>query len=86
MHGRRLVYPIRRTHEAHHLVFFSKRGLESAARGAGLRIRELWFDRLLRGRMDGHPVVTAATSALLRMENALGNGLFVNLILEKTEE
>ena len=81
--GRRLVYPIRRTHEAHHLVFFTRRGLEVAAREAGLRIQALWFDRLLRGRMDGHPVVTAATSALLRIENALGNGLFVNTTLER---
>ena len=79
----RLSYPMRRTHEAHHLVFFTRRGLELAAREAGLRIRELWFDRLLRGRMDGPPVVTAVTSALLRMENALGNGLFVNLTLER---
>jgi hypothetical protein len=32
--------------------------------------------------MDGHPLVTAATSLLLAAENALGNGLFVNLLLE----
>ncbi len=83
--GRRLSYPMRRTHEAHHLVFFTRRGLELAAREAGLRIQELWFDRLLRGRMDGHPIVTSATSAVLRIENALGNGLFVNLTLQRSE-
>ena len=81
--ARRFVYPIRRTHEAHHLVFFTRSGLERAARESGLRIRALWFDRLRRGRMDGHPIVTAVTAALLSAENALGNGLFVNLTLEK---
>ncbi len=80
--GGRLTYPIRRTHEPHHLTFFTREGLELAANRAGLRIRDSWFDRLLRGRMDGHWVVTAATALLLRLENALGNGLFVNLILE----
>ena len=78
----RLRHPARRTHEAHHLVFFTRRGLERAARESGLRIRELWFDRLHRGRMDGHPLVTAATALLLRAENALGGGLFVNALLE----
>jgi 2-polyprenyl-3-methyl-5-hydroxy-6-metoxy-1,4-benzoquinol methylase len=80
--GGRLHYPIRRTHEPHHLVFFSEEGLEIAVERANLRIQHRWFDRLLRGRMDGHPVVTALTALLLRLENALGNGLFVNLILE----
>ena len=78
----RVTYAIRRTHEAHHLVFFTRKGLEIVARRAGLGIQELWFDRLLRARMDGHPALTAATATLLRLENALGNGLFVNLILE----
>lgn len=80
--GGRLTYPIRRTHEPHHLSFFTQEGLEIAADRAGLRIRDRWFDRLLRGRMDGHPLVTGATALLLWMENAVGNGLFVNLILE----
>ena len=77
-----MTYPMRRTHEPHHLVFFSRDGLDLAAERAGLQIRDQWHDRLARGRMDGHPVVTALTSLLLRAENALGNGLFVNLILE----
>jgi len=80
--GGRLTYPIRRTHEPHHLTFFTHKGITIAAERAGLRVRDYWFDRLLRGRMDGHPLVTAATALLLRLENALGNGLFVNLILE----
>lgn len=80
--GGRLSYPVRRTHEAHHLVFFTRRGLALAADRAGLRIRELWFDRLARERMDGHPFITGATALLLTLENAFGNGLFVNLILE----
>jgi 2-polyprenyl-3-methyl-5-hydroxy-6-metoxy-1,4-benzoquinol methylase len=80
--GGRVSYPMRRTHEPHHLVFFTEQGLEIAASQAGLRIRDRWFDRLLWGRMDGHPVVTGATSLLLRLENSFGNGLFVNLILE----
>jgi SAM-dependent methyltransferase len=80
--GGRMTYPIRRTHEPHHLVFFTQQGLDIAAERAGLKIRDRWFDRLARGRMDGHPLVTGATSLLLRFENALGNGLFLNLILE----
>jgi 2-polyprenyl-3-methyl-5-hydroxy-6-metoxy-1,4-benzoquinol methylase len=80
--GGRFVAPVRRTHEAHHLVFFTREGLDLAAERAGLRVRELWFGRLARRRMDGPPLVTAAAAALLALENALGNGLFVNLILE----
>jgi len=80
--GGRLTRAVRRTHEAHHLVFFTRAGLAVAAERAGLRIRELWFGRLARRRMDGPPLVTAAAAALLAVENALGNGLFVNLILE----
>ena len=76
-----LPYPVRRTHEAHHLVFFTRKGLDLAIARAGLVMRDLWYDRLLRGRMDGHPVVTAATASLLRLENAFGNGLFFNLTL-----
>jgi len=79
----RISGPVRRTHEPHHLVFFSRRGLENLADEAGLRIRELWFDRLAMARMDGSRALTAATAALLAVENALGNGLFVNLLLEK---
>jgi 2-polyprenyl-3-methyl-5-hydroxy-6-metoxy-1,4-benzoquinol methylase len=81
----RLRYPARRTHEAHHLVFFTRRGLEHAARSAGLRISELWFDRLHHGRMDGAPLLTRATSLALRAENALGSGLFINLLLERSD-
>jgi SAM-dependent methyltransferase len=81
----RLRFAARRTHEPHHLVFFTRRGLERAAHGAGLGVRELWFDRLHRGRMDGHPLVTGATSLLLRAENALGSGLFINVLLEHAE-
>ena len=80
--GGRVTAPARRTHEAHHLVFFTRDGLRTMAARAGLGIRELWFDRLAHARMDGHPLVTAATSLLLAAENALGNGLFVNLLLE----
>ncbi|HVH05152.1 MAG TPA: class I SAM-dependent methyltransferase [Myxococcota bacterium] len=75
--------PARRTHEPHHLVFFSRRGLRTLADRAGLRIRAQWFDRLARTRMDGHPALTAATAALLAAEVALGGGLFVNLLLER---
>ncbi len=79
----RIRGPVRRTHEPHHLVFFSRRGLANLADAADLRIRALWFDRLAMARMDGSRVVAAATAALLAVENALGNGLFVNLLLEK---
>ena len=77
----RIRGPARRTHEAHHLVFFSRAGLATLAERAGLRIHALWFDRLARARMDGPPALTTATAALLAVENALGNGLFVNLLL-----
>ena len=80
----RLRYPARRTHEPHHLVFFTGRGLERAAECAGLRIREVWYDRLHRGRMDGHPLVTGATSLMLRAEHALGGGLFLTALLAHT--
>jgi SAM-dependent methyltransferase len=78
----RLRYPARRTHEPHHLVFFTRHSLQRAAQGARLRIREQWFDRLHRGRMDGPTLLTAATSLALRVENVLGGGLFFNLLLE----
>ena len=81
----RLRYPARRTHEPHHLIFFSRTGLEHCADAAGLRISELWFDRLAHGRMDGASLLTALTSLALRAENALGNGLFANLLLERTD-
>jgi 2-polyprenyl-3-methyl-5-hydroxy-6-metoxy-1,4-benzoquinol methylase len=84
--GGRLRAAVRRTHEAHHLVFFTRRSLERAARDAGLRIRELRFDRLARGRMDGPGWLTALSAAALRLENALGGGLFVNLLLERRDE
>jgi 2-polyprenyl-3-methyl-5-hydroxy-6-metoxy-1,4-benzoquinol methylase len=83
--GGRLRAPVRRTHEAHHLVFFTRASLERAAREAGLRIRELTFDRLARGRMDGPGWLTALSAAVLRLENALGGGLFVNLLLERAD-
>ena len=83
--GGRLRGPVRRTHEAHHAVFFTRASLERAARGAGLRIAELWWGRLARGRMDGPAWLTAATSLLLRIENALGGGLFVNLLMQRGE-
>jgi 2-polyprenyl-3-methyl-5-hydroxy-6-metoxy-1,4-benzoquinol methylase len=78
----RLARPALRTHEAHHLVFFTREGLARAAERAGLRIRELWFDRLARRRMDAPALATAAAAALLAFENALGNGLFANALLE----
>jgi hypothetical protein len=83
--GGRVSHPARRTHEAHHLVFFTRASLEVAAARAGLRLRALWFDRLARRRMDGSPLVTAAAAGLLALENALGNGLFVNLLLARRE-
>lgn len=79
--GGRVRYPARRTHEAHHLVFFTRDGLARAAAAAGLVVEQLWFDRLARQRMDGGALLTAATALVLRAENVLGNGLFVNLVL-----
>jgi 2-polyprenyl-3-methyl-5-hydroxy-6-metoxy-1,4-benzoquinol methylase len=81
--GRRILYPARRTHEAHHLVFFVREGIEHMAREAGLQVREVWFDRLARSRMEGGELLRTAASLLLAFENALGNGLFINVILEK---
>lgn len=73
----------RRTHDAHHLTFFTRPALEALARRAGLEIQDVWFDRLARNRMDGSPLVTYPTAALLAAENAWGNGLFLNVILRK---
>lgn len=75
--------PARRTHEPHHLVFFSRTGLHRLADQAGLAIRTEWFDRLAHARMDGGRALKAATAMLLAAENALGNGLFINLLLER---
>jgi 2-polyprenyl-3-methyl-5-hydroxy-6-metoxy-1,4-benzoquinol methylase len=83
--GGRLRGPARRTHEAHHLVFFSRSGLEGLATRARLRADAIWFDRLARARMDGGAALTLAASLLLAAENALGNGLFINLVLEAME-
>jgi 2-polyprenyl-3-methyl-5-hydroxy-6-metoxy-1,4-benzoquinol methylase len=81
--GGRWRGPARRTHEPHHLVFFSQRGLRGLAARAGLRIRSQWFDRLVLTRMDGSRAVAALTAALLAAEVALGGGLFVSLLLER---
>lgn len=79
--GGRLTYPARRTHEAHHLVFFTKDGIRRAANASRLTVESMWFDRLAHGRMDGGSLLTAATAAVLRLENLLGTGLFVNVLL-----
>jgi 2-polyprenyl-3-methyl-5-hydroxy-6-metoxy-1,4-benzoquinol methylase len=71
----------RRTHDAHHLVFFTRMGLARLARDEGLHIADLWFDRLALARMDGNPLLTRATAMLLTLENALGNGLFLNVLM-----
>ena len=73
---------VRRTHDAHHLVFFTRAGLEVLAERSGLRIVEHWFDHLALERMDGGRLLTTLTAALLAVERALGNGLFINLVLE----
>ena len=79
--GGRIHYGVRRTHEAHHLVFFSLAGIEEAAAQAGLRVEQRWFNRLAHARMDGPGWLTRLTSMALAAENAWGNGLFVNAIL-----
>ena len=81
--GGRLKYPARRTHDAHHLVFFSKEGFERAAGRVGLSVTRSWYDRLSRERMDGSPLVTSVSAAVLAVENALGNGLFITFVLAK---
>ena len=78
--------PVRRTHDPDHLVFFSRKGLDMLSEKSGLSIREQWFDRLAWARMDGNFAVRAATALLLTAENAVGNGLFVNLILERRDD
>jgi len=80
--GGRISHPVRRTHEAHHLAFFTRGALDTLTQRAGLHVRDRWWGRLSRDRMDGPGWLTAATAAVLWAENALGNGLFVNLLLE----
>lgn len=77
---------VRRTHEPHHLVFYSKKGIKLLAKSAGLVLRECTYDRLSKSRMDGSPLVKTITSTLLAMENAFGNGLFINVLLQKQDE
>ncbi len=74
---------VRRTHEPHHLVFYSKKGIKLLAKSAGLALRECTYDRLSKARMDGSPLVKTITSFLLAVENLFGNGLFINVLLEK---
>src|SRR5262249_35098234 len=51
----RLTRIVRRTHEPHHVVFFTRTGLRGMAERADLDITQLWFDRLAHARMDGNP-------------------------------
>jgi SAM-dependent methyltransferase len=81
--GGRFRAGIRRTHDAHHLVFFSLTGLDRLAGQAGLRVTERWFGRLAHARMDGNPLLTVPASVLMAAENFWGNGLFVNLLLSR---
>jgi 2-polyprenyl-3-methyl-5-hydroxy-6-metoxy-1,4-benzoquinol methylase len=74
----------RRTHEAHHLVFFTNRGLRILANEANLKITDLWFDRLMFSRMDGNRLIAWPTAMVLALENFLGNGLFIDVILRST--
>lgn len=79
--GGRLRAAIRRTHDAHHLVFFSLAGLDHLAAAAGLGVDARWFGRLALARMDGSPLLALPAALLMSAENAVGNGLFVNLLL-----
>jgi SAM-dependent methyltransferase len=79
--GGRFRAGIRRTHDAHHLVFFSRAGLGLLAADAALEIRQLWFDRLAHARLDGSALLTVPASILMTAENICGNGLFLNVIL-----
>lgn len=71
----------RRTHDAHHLVFFTVKGLDELAAGANLSVAERWFDRLALARMDGSLPLKMATAFVLSVENLLGGGLMVNQLL-----
>lgn len=82
--GGRMRRVARRTHDAHHLSFFTRAALQHLAGRAGLEVQTVWFDRLAQDRMDGPPWVTWPTAALLALENAWGNGLFLNVILTRT--
>lgn len=81
--GGRLRSVARRTHEAHHLVFFSPGAISLLAESNNLRVRQRWFDRLDAARMDAGAATVALASWLLRIENGLGNGLFVNVIMDR---
>ena len=63
-------------------VFSGKEGDWGILLLQGFATRLQWFDRLSHARMDGPPWLTRLTSAALAAENALGNGLFINLLLE----
>jgi len=80
--GGRVRGPLRRTHEPHHVTFFTRPGLQAMAGSAGLAIAALWFDRLAFGRMDGPLPARLAADLIQRLEATWGNGLFVNVLLE----
>jgi trans-aconitate methyltransferase len=76
---------LRRTHDAHHLVFFSRRGIALLAEQAALGVDALWFDRLAHSRLDGGPLLTWPATALMLAEQAWGNGLFVSALLSRRD-
>lgn len=80
--GGHFVGGIRRTHDAHHLVFFSRGGLARLAVAAGLTVRHVGYDRLTLSRMDGHPMLTVPTAALMAAEKLWGNGVFLSVTLQ----
>lgn len=80
---KRITFVARRTHEAHHLVFFSAKGIHLLARKSGLKVRNLGYDRLAHERMDGGAVARRVADALLRAEVALGGGLFIDALLQR---
>ncbi|MBM4196663.1 MAG: class I SAM-dependent methyltransferase [Gammaproteobacteria bacterium] len=76
---------MRRTHDAHHLVFFTRPGLWRMGQEAGLAPRREWFGRLSLARMDGPKLLTVPTACLLATENWFGGGLFVNVLFSRAD-
>ncbi len=82
--GGLIKWPARRTHDAHHLAFFTKHCLERLCRELDLTICSMNFDHLAFARTDGAWWVRAVAAGLMNLERCFGHGLFITLAVKKS--
>src|SRR5262249_31788518 len=81
--GGLIKWPARRTHDAHHLAFFTKHCLERLCRELDLTICSMNFDHLAFARTDGAWWVRAVAAGLMNLERCFGRGLVITLAVKK---